>query len=120
MPDFPVVQPAEIEDDGNWSYPGSTETFAHVAHYSAHFGLMRLGIAEDRLPPGRRTSWPHAEADEEEFVLVLEGTPEDIIAWCREGMAHFKARKHVVFTELPKTSTGRSRSSRSGIWRRGL
>jgi uncharacterized cupin superfamily protein len=28
------------------------------------------------LPPGRRTSLPHAESDEEEFVYVIEGAPD--------------------------------------------
>jgi uncharacterized cupin superfamily protein len=37
---------------------------------------MRLGIHHERLPPGRRTCWPHAEADEEEFVYVIEGEPD--------------------------------------------
>jgi fatty-acyl-CoA synthase len=44
------------------------------------------------------------------FVELKPGksaTPEEIIAWCREGLAHYKAPKHVVFTELPKTSTGK-------------
>jgi fatty-acyl-CoA synthase len=36
-----------------------------------------------------------------------QATPEDIIAWCRQGLAHYKAPRHVVFTELPKTSTGK-------------
>jgi len=27
--------------------------------------------------------------------------------WCRQGLAKFKVPKHVVFTELPKTSTGK-------------
>ncbi len=31
----------------------------------------------------------------------------DIIAFCRENMAHFKAPKTVVFGDLPKTSTGK-------------
>jgi fatty-acyl-CoA synthase len=31
----------------------------------------------------------------------------DIIAWCREHLAHFKAPKSVVFGLLPKTSTGK-------------
>jgi fatty-acyl-CoA synthase len=31
----------------------------------------------------------------------------DIIAWCRDRVAHYKAPRHVVFTELPKTSTGK-------------
>jgi fatty-acyl-CoA synthase len=44
------------------------------------------------------------------FVELRPGkqaTTEEIIKWCREGLAHFKAPKHVVFTELPKTSTGK-------------
>jgi len=34
-------------------------------------------------------------------------TPEDIIAFCRANMAHFKAPRTVVFGPLPKTSTGK-------------
>ena len=44
------------------------------------------------------------------FVELKPGkaaTEEDIIEWCRARLAHFKAPKHVVFTELPKTSTGK-------------
>jgi fatty-acyl-CoA synthase len=37
-----------------------------------------------------------------------EGTTDtELIAYCRERMAHYKAPRHVVFTELPKTSTGK-------------
>ena len=32
---------------------------------------------------------------------------EDLIAFCRERMAHFKVPRTVVFTTLPKTSTGK-------------
>jgi fatty-acyl-CoA synthase len=32
---------------------------------------------------------------------------QEIIAWCRQNLAHYKAPRHVVFTELPKTSTGK-------------
>ncbi len=32
---------------------------------------------------------------------------EELIGWCRANLAHFKAPRHVVFTELPKTSTGK-------------
>ena len=34
-------------------------------------------------------------------------TQEEIIAFARENMARFKAPRHVVFGELPKTSTGK-------------
>jgi fatty-acyl-CoA synthase len=34
-------------------------------------------------------------------------TVGDIVAWCREHLAHFKAPRTVVFGPLPKTSTGK-------------
>ncbi|MBM6592507.1 acyl-CoA synthetase [Microvirga pudoricolor] len=36
-----------------------------------------------------------------------EATVETIIAWCRQHLAAFKCPRAVVFTELPKTSTGK-------------
>ena len=37
-----------------------------------------------------------------------EATAEDdLIAWCRENLASYKCPRHVVFAELPKTSTGK-------------
>ncbi|MEQ8322651.1 MAG: acyl-CoA synthetase [Rhodospirillales bacterium] len=36
-----------------------------------------------------------------------EATPEDIIQFCRDNLAHYKCPKTVVFSELPKTSTGK-------------
>ncbi|MEQ8397164.1 acyl-CoA synthetase [Thalassobaculum sp.] len=44
------------------------------------------------------------------FVTVKPGaslTAEEVMAYCRENMARFKAPKTVVFGELPKTSTGK-------------
>ncbi len=44
------------------------------------------------------------------FVTVKPGanaTAADIIAFCRDNLAHFKAPRSVVFGELPKTSTGK-------------
>jgi uncharacterized cupin superfamily protein len=41
-------------------------------------GLVRIGINLQRLPPGTRSSWPHAEECEEEFVYVIEG---EVNAW---------------------------------------
>ncbi len=32
---------------------------------------------------------------------------EDLIAWCRKNLAHYKCPRHIVFCELPKTSTGK-------------
>ena len=44
------------------------------------------------------------------FVELAPGknaTEEDIIKFCKENMAGFKRPKHVIFGELPKTSTGK-------------
>jgi fatty-acyl-CoA synthase len=44
------------------------------------------------------------------FVELKPGksaTQEDIIEWCRKGLAKFKVPKYVAFIELPKTSTGK-------------
>ena len=42
-------------------------------------------------------------------VVIAEGvSAEELVAWCREGLAHFKAPHHVVFVDdLPKTATGK-------------
>ena len=42
-------------------------------------------------------------------VVVGDGADEDeLVAWCREGLAHFKAPRKVVFVQdLPKTATGK-------------
>jgi len=34
-------------------------------------------------------------------------SPEDIVVWCREHLASYKCPRTVIFTELPKTSTGK-------------
>ncbi|MBV9330000.1 MAG: acyl-CoA synthetase, partial [Alphaproteobacteria bacterium] len=37
-----------------------------------------------------------------------EGTTEsELIAFCRTNLAHYKCPRHLVFCELPKTSTGK-------------
>jgi uncharacterized cupin superfamily protein len=74
-PDF-IKHYAEIEGADAGSYKGSDERFSIGAPFGRHFGLERIGIHHERLLPGRRTSLPHAESHEEEFVYVVEGTPD--------------------------------------------
>src|SRR5262245_55173975 len=71
-----VAQWHELESADDQHYSGSDERQAFNASFCERFGLMRLGAHHQRLPPGRRLSWPHAEGDEEEFVFVLEGEPD--------------------------------------------
>jgi 3-(methylthio)propionyl---CoA ligase len=44
------------------------------------------------------------------FIELKPGagaTAEEIIAWCRERLARYKVPRHVVFADIPKTSTGK-------------
>jgi len=44
------------------------------------------------------------------FIEMKPGhsaTPDEVIAYCREHLAHFKCPRHVLFEEIPKTSTGK-------------
>jgi len=44
------------------------------------------------------------------FVELKPGqsaSTDDLIAWCRKNLASYKCPRHVVFTDLPKTSTGK-------------
>lgn len=65
-------------------YPQSSERMGPVRRLGQEAGLQRMGINIQRLPPGSRSSWPHAEEDEEEFVYVIEGSVD---AWI-DGHVH--------------------------------
>ena len=44
------------------------------------------------------------------FVTPKAGavlTAAEVVAWCREHIAHYKVPRHVVFGSLPKTATGK-------------
>ena len=44
------------------------------------------------------------------FIELKPGaaaTKDEIMGWCRERLAHYKAPRHIVFTEVPRTSTGK-------------
>jgi uncharacterized cupin superfamily protein len=78
----PIIRPdcivhwTDIERPDNDHYKGDDELLGIRASFGKHFGLKKLGINHQRLPPGRRSSYPHAESAEEEFVYVIEGTPD--------------------------------------------
>jgi uncharacterized cupin superfamily protein len=59
-------------------YNDSDEDQTHPARFGRRARFSRIGIHLDLLKPGCRTSWPHAERDEDEFVYVVAGTPQ---AW---------------------------------------
>ena len=65
-----------VEGPDDSHYDGDDELMGIGAPFARYFGLTRLGIHHVRLLPGRRTSYPHAESAEEEFVYVIAGTPD--------------------------------------------
>jgi len=78
-----IISASDVpEEDG--TYPQSEERLSFGRPIGRAAGLARIGLHIERVPPGRRTSYPHAESDEEEFVYVLEGTVD---AWI-DGHLH--------------------------------
>ena len=76
-----MTRPVEIQrwedlEGPEWSYQGSDEQMGRDADFGRHFGFKTFGIHHVRLMPGRRTSFPHAESAEDEFVYVIAGTPD--------------------------------------------
>lgn len=79
-----IVHWQDIRQPDDACYPGSEEKLSIGSPLGRHFGFARIGIHHELLPPGRRTSWPHAEETEDEFVHVLEGAPD---VWL-DGVLH--------------------------------
>jgi uncharacterized cupin superfamily protein len=85
MPKRPpfIVSAADVPEHSH-VYPHSSEAMAPSRAVGRQAGLQRIGLHVVRVPPGSRTSWPHAEEDEEEFCFVLEG---EVDAWV-DGAVH--------------------------------
>ncbi|MNR01024.1 Long-chain-fatty-acid--CoA ligase FadD13 [compost metagenome] len=57
------------------------------------------------------------------FVTLKQGhdsSQAEIVAFCREHLAHFKVPKTVVFDVLPKTSTGKIQKYVLRDWAKAL
>lgn len=101
VPEF-VNHWREILGRKEGTYPGSKEKHGRDAQFGKRARFSRIGVHLEVLPPGRRTSWPHAERDEEEFLYVVSGNVDcwldgritpmwtgDLVGWeCRTGLTH--------------------------------
>jgi len=72
-----IIDSASVPEKSH-RYPNSDEFTGHDRSIGRHAGLLKIGVHLMRLAPGERSSWPHAEEKEEEFVYVLEG---EVDAW---------------------------------------
>jgi fatty-acyl-CoA synthase len=79
------ISSIEVED-ALYKHP-AVAAAAVVAKPDANWGETPCAFVE--LKPGR------------------EASADELVAWCRQNLASFKCPRHVVFTELPKTSTGK-------------
>jgi uncharacterized cupin superfamily protein len=80
----PFIVSSDAVEERQPRYPNSDEGLCFTRRLGKAAGLARVAANLVRLPPGHRTSWPHAEEKEEEFVYVIEGT---IDAWV-DGVLH--------------------------------
>jgi len=78
-----IVASASVSETSH-RYPNSEEYTGHGRAIGKAAGLLKIGVNLVRLPSGSRSSWPHAEEKEEEFVYVLEG---EVDAWI-DGFIH--------------------------------
>ena len=100
----------EIQEPKAGNYRGSDEQLSVGSPLGKAVGLTHLGIHHELLPPGRRTSWPHAESLEEEFVYVIEGNPQawidgEVYDLSPGDMVGFPAGTGVCHTIINNTET---------------
>jgi uncharacterized cupin superfamily protein len=78
-----IIAAASCPEESH-KYPKSDEYTGRHRSIGRYAGLLKIGVNLARLAPGERSSWPHAEEKEEEFVYVLEG---EVDAWI-DGVLH--------------------------------
>jgi uncharacterized cupin superfamily protein len=88
-----IVSTADVPETTH-RYPNSDEPQGPTRAIGRAAGLLKLGLHVQRLPPGHRTSWPHAESKEEEFVYVLEG---EVDCWIDGHLHPMKAGDLAAF-----------------------
>jgi uncharacterized cupin superfamily protein len=109
-------------------YKGSNEPQGLSARYGKPANFSRIGVHVELLKPGRRTSYPHSERDEEEFVFVAGGKIDcwldghitamgegDFVGWRGEN-----GITHVIINNSDEDALlvvgGEASRSRSRVW----
>jgi len=88
-----IIRAADVPEQVH-AYPGSDEPQSAGRAIGKAAGLERIGVHLERVPPGRRTSYPHAEENEEEFVYVIAGR---IDAWIDGHLHRMEAGDFAAF-----------------------
>jgi uncharacterized cupin superfamily protein len=90
----PFIVRSQDVPETQHSYPNSDEKMSPSRAIGQKAGLLRIGVHLVRVTPGTRTSYPHAEQDEEEFVYVVEG---ELDCWIDGTLHHLNAGDFVAF-----------------------
>jgi len=88
-----VIRGADVPETQH-QYPNSDEKMAPSRAVGHAAGLQRIGVHLVRVAPGTRTSYPHAEEDEEEFVYVVDG---ELDAWIDGELHRVRSGDFVAF-----------------------
>lgn len=86
-----IVNAAKIEEE---YFEEALKIGGHGANFSKFFGLKRIGVHLFRIPVGYRTSRPHAEKCEDEFVYVVAG---EIDCWVNGRIKKMRAGDSIGF-----------------------
>lgn len=78
----------DLMDSENSYYTGGDELRPIDIPIGKKLGLLKMGVHIETLPPGTRTSWPHAESLTEEFAYVIKGHPHIWIDGHLHQLAH--------------------------------
>ena len=88
-----LLRSADVEERSH-AYPHSDEQMSPSRAIGHAAGLLRIGVHLVRVTPGTRTSWPHAEENEEEFVYVIQG---EVDCWIDGALHHLHAGDFAAF-----------------------
>src|SRR4051794_7823678 len=68
-------------------------------------------VAEAAIVAAPDEHWGEVPLAYVNLKLEAAATEQDLIAWCRERLAHYKCPKRVLFGPLPRTATGKVRKN---------
>jgi ribosomal-protein-alanine N-acetyltransferase len=69
-----IVRSADVpEEEGHYAPPFDIERLSWGRNLGKAAGSVKVGLWQERIPPGRRTSFTHAHSHAEELVYVLGG-----------------------------------------------
>jgi len=94
---MPVIDRSRIPEQVGSKYPAPHDApcrTRRVRRLGEAGGLTRLGVAEVVLPPGAWSSQRHWHAEEDEFVMVLEG---EVVLVTDEGETVLRAGDCAAF-----------------------